>query len=168
MAHVARTLRDCISHAAPARFFWDRSAQVSVNHLAHGTSLGNRLAELAGRSVVLATSSQLTAALALVELDGVARRLTILPPDTATDHLGELIARAEADAVVIDDGTPDRPAFALPVRVACAPAIVPAEKRALPRLATEWLLLTSGTSGVPKMVAQDRKSTRLNSSHSSI
>ena len=142
----------------PARFFWDRAAHVCVNHLVHGTALGGRLAELAGRSVVLATSSQLTAALALIELDGVARRLTILPPDTAADHLGALIARAEADAVVIDDGTPDCAAFDLPIRVACTPAIAPARERALPRLPTEWLLLTSGTSGVPKMVAHSHAS----------
>ena len=32
----------------------------------------------------------------LIELDGVARRLTILPPDTAAGHLGELIARIRA------------------------------------------------------------------------
>jgi acyl-CoA synthetase (AMP-forming)/AMP-acid ligase II len=158
MAHVAQTLRDCIAQTAAARFFWNRSAHVSVNHLVHGTALDNRLADLAGRSVVLATSNQLTAALALIELDGVARRLTILPPDTAAEHLGELIARAEADAVVIDDGTPDCAAFDLPIRVACTPAVVPAEERAIPRLPTEWLLLTSGTSGVPKMVAHNHTS----------
>ena len=153
MPHVARTLRDCISHAGPAQFFWDRSAHVSTNHLVHGTSLGNRLADLAGRSVVLATSGQLTAALTLIELDGVARRLTILPPDTVAGHLGELIARAEADAIVIDEGTPDCAAFDLPIRVTCKSPLIPAHAPALRRLPTEWLLLTSGTSGVPKMVA---------------
>src|SRR5580698_11475434 len=116
MAHVAQTLRDCIAQTAAARFFWDRSAHVSVNHLVHGTALGNRLADLAGRSVVLATSSQLTTALALIELDGVARRLTILPPDSAADHLAVLVARAEADAVVLDDGALEFAAFDLPIR----------------------------------------------------
>src|SRR6202035_3375542 len=135
------------------RLFWDRAARLCVNRLARGTSFGSRLAELAGRSVVVATSSQLTSALALIELDGVARRLTILPPDTATDHLGALIACAEADAVVIDAGTADHAAFDLPVRVVCAPAVVPAEQYLLPQVATEWVLLTSGTSGVPKMAA---------------
>ena len=100
----APSLRDRIADAGPERFFWDRAARLCVNHLARGTSFGGRLAELAGRSVVVATSSQLTSALALIELDGVARRLTILPPDTAADHLAALIACAEADAVVIDAG----------------------------------------------------------------
>jgi acyl-coenzyme A synthetase/AMP-(fatty) acid ligase len=150
---TAPSLRGRIADAAPERFFWDRAARLCVNQLARGTSLGGRLAELAGRSVVIATSSQLTSALALIELDGVARRLTILPPDTAADHLAALIACAEADAVVIDAGTPDHAALDLPVRVVCAPAIVPAEQLALPHVPTEWVMLTSGTSGVPKMAA---------------
>src|SRR6202795_1930889 len=106
----APSLRDRIADAGPERFFWDRAARLCVNHLARGTSFGGRLAELAGCSVVVATSSQLTSALALIELDGVARRLTILPPDTAADHLGTLFACAEADAVVVDEGTPNQPA----------------------------------------------------------
>jgi acyl-CoA synthetase (AMP-forming)/AMP-acid ligase II len=148
---IAPSLRDRIANAGPERFFWDRAARLCVNHLARGTSFGGRLAELAGRSVVVATSSQLTSALALIELDGVARRLTILPPDTAAEHLGTLFACAEADAVVIDEGTPDNAAFDLPVRVVCAPAIVQAGRLSLPQVPTEWVLLTSGTSGVPKM-----------------
>jgi acyl-CoA synthetase (AMP-forming)/AMP-acid ligase II len=147
----APSLKGRIANTAPERFFWDRGARLCVNQLARGTSLGGRLAELPGRSVVVATSSQLTSALALIELDGVARRLTILPPDTAADHLGALIACAGADAVVIDAGTPEHAAFDLPVRVVCAPAIVPAEQLLLPHVSTEWVLLTSGTSGVPKM-----------------
>ena len=109
------------------------------------------LPSFAGRSIVVATSSQLATALALIELDGVARRLTILPPDTAADHLAALIACAEADAVVVDPGTLDHPAFDLPVRVVCAPAVASTEEQSLPHLLTEWVLLTSGTSGVPKM-----------------
>src|SRR5580704_7895423 len=151
----APSLKGRIAVAAPERFFWDRTARLGVNHLARGTSFGGRLAELAGRSVVVATSSQLTSALALIELDGVVRRLTILPPDTAAEHLGTLFACAEADAVVIDEGTPSQTAFDPPARVVCAPAIVPAEQLSLPQLPTEWVLLTSGTSGVPKMAVHD-------------
>src|ERR1700724_2140185 len=112
----APSLRGRIANAAPERFFWDRAARLCVNHLARGTSFGGRLAERARRSVVAATASPLTSALALIELDGVARGLTILPPDTAADHLGPLFACAEADAVIIDAGTLDHPALDLPVR----------------------------------------------------
>jgi acyl-coenzyme A synthetase/AMP-(fatty) acid ligase len=148
----AQSLRQYLANASSARFFWDRAAQACVNHLACGTSLCGRLGELAGKSVLVATSSQLTAVLALIELDGAARRLTILPPDTAEDHLGALIAEAEAEAVVVDDGTPRHAAFDLPVRVVCAPDVAALDQPPLPHVQTEWVLLTSGTVGVPKMV----------------
>src|SRR5260370_38959704 len=136
----APSLRDRIADADPERLFWDRAARLCVNNLARGTSFGGRLAELVGRSVVVATSSQLTTALALIELDGVARRLTILPPDTAADHLGALIACAEADAVVFDAGALDHEALDLPARVVCAPAIVQAGPLALPRCPIECVV----------------------------
>ena len=47
------------------------------------------------------------------------------------------------------------PAFDLPVRAACAPSIAPLEQMPAPHLRTEWVLLTSGTTGVPKMVVHD-------------
>ena len=45
-------------------------------------------------------------------------------------------------------------AFEIALHVACAPSIVPAPTPA-PRPRTEWVLLTSGTTGVPKMVMHD-------------
>jgi acyl-CoA synthetase (AMP-forming)/AMP-acid ligase II len=153
MVPAARTLRDCVAHSAAERFLWDRAISVSVIDLLHGTALGGQRAALAGRSVVIATSGQLSAALAMIELDGVARRLTILPPDTSADHVAELVVRAEADAVIIDDAVPANWAFDLPLRVVCAPPLLLADPPDLPHVQTEWLLLTSGTSGVPKLVA---------------
>jgi acyl-coenzyme A synthetase/AMP-(fatty) acid ligase len=92
----------------------------------------------------------------LIELDGCARRLTILPPDTDANHLGAVIAGAEVDAVVVDSGSPHRKkAFDLPVFVSAAPSIVPSAPVSHRRLRTEWVLLTSGTIGVPKMVLHD-------------
>jgi NAD(P)-dependent dehydrogenase (short-subunit alcohol dehydrogenase family) len=105
--------------------------------------------------VLLATTSQLTTALALIELDAIARRLVILPPDVEAEHLGAVIAAAEVDAAVIDDGTAAAPVLALPVRVGCAPSIVPMDEALPARVATEWLLMTSGTTGVPKLVVHD-------------
>ena len=151
----APSLRAGLADATPERFFFDRAARVCVAKLGRGTSLGGRLAALAGRSVMVATASQLTAALALIELHGVARRLTILPPDTAPEHLAALIGCAEVDAVVVDDGTPPHGALDRLLRVPVTPAIAPAGD--LPPIAThtEWVLLTSGTSGVPKMALHD-------------
>jgi len=145
-------LRNYAADAARDRFFWGRSGQVCVADLARNTGLGGNLQSLAGKSVVLATKSQLTAGLAMIELDGVAQRLLILPPDIDPDHLGPVIARAEADAIVIDDGSPDNEALALPVRVRCVPKLLPLEWRPAAPVQTEWVLLTSGTTGVPKTV----------------
>jgi acyl-CoA synthetase (AMP-forming)/AMP-acid ligase II len=94
----------------------------------------------------------------LIELDGVARRIVILPPDARPEHLAAVIDIAGIDAVVADDGTPPHDALALPARVVCMPAIAPTSGAALPRVRTEWVLMTSGTTGVPKMVVHDLQS----------
>jgi acyl-coenzyme A synthetase/AMP-(fatty) acid ligase len=147
----APALRQCIERTPADQFLFDRDAQVRLGDLLRGTSLSDRLAALCGRSVLVATASQLTAALALIELDGVARRLTILPPDAPRAHLAALIADAECDAVVTDDAA--HPAsFKLPVSALCSPALAPAGQRPAKTLSSEWVLLTSGTTGVPKMV----------------
>ena len=151
----APSLRAYVANAPAVRSIWDRAASARFTDLDRGTSLGGRLADLTGRSVLLATASQLTTALALIELDGLARRLVILPPDTEADHLGVLIAAAQIDAVVTDDGSRQYAAFELPVGVGCASPIVPRDERPPVAFRTEWVLLTSGTAGVPKMVVHD-------------
>ena len=147
----AQPLRHHIENTPADQFFFDRATTVRIDDLNRGTSLSGRLAELAGRSVLIATASQLTSGLALIELDGVARRITILPPDVDPAHLGALIANAEVDAAVVDSDTsalfPN-----LPLVVTCAPQIVPGKRVPAAGPATEWVLLTSGTTGVPKMV----------------
>jgi acyl-coenzyme A synthetase/AMP-(fatty) acid ligase len=150
----APALRDRIAHDAAGLFF-DRATTARYGDLIGGTSLGGRRAELAGRSVLLATATQFTAALALIELDGCARRIVILPPDVPSEYVAPLIASAEIDAVVTDADTPHHAALNLPVRVVCAPVIVPEAAAPSPRLRTEWVMLTSGTTGVPKMVMHD-------------
>ncbi len=147
----AQPLRARVAGMAADAFFFDRAAGVRVADLVCGTSLQGRLANLRGRAVLIATASQLTAALALIELDGIARRLLILPPDVDPDHLGALIAGAEIDAVVTDGTVPPQLA-GLPVRAVCTPSIVPLAAPPRGCKCTEWLLLTSGTTGVPKMV----------------
>ncbi len=157
----APSLRAYVANAPAARFIWDRAAAVRFTDLDRGSSLnrqtsfGGPLTGLAGRSVLLATASQLTTALALIELDGLARRLVILPPDIEADHLGVLMAAAEIDAVVTDDGSRPHAALALPVRVTCAPSLAPLDEARPIAVRTEWVLLTSGTTGVPKMVVHD-------------
>jgi acyl-coenzyme A synthetase/AMP-(fatty) acid ligase len=147
----ARSLRHYIADTGPEQFFFDRGACIRVADLVRGTSLGGRIAELAGRSVAIAAKSQLSSALALIELDGVARRLLILPPDVDAAHLDALMETAGIDAVVTDDGLAEA-FFNIAVRVEAAHDIVQTTAAAPPLNRTEWVLLTSGTTGVPKMV----------------
>jgi acyl-coenzyme A synthetase/AMP-(fatty) acid ligase len=105
-------------------------------------------ADLSGAHVLLRTSDQLFAALGLIELDGVAARIVIVPPDVKPEHLAFVIERAAITVVVGDD-----PALAVDgVRFEqlhlpdTGDDIAPSHK-------TEWVLFTSGTTGVPKMVA---------------
>jgi acyl-coenzyme A synthetase/AMP-(fatty) acid ligase len=153
MAHAeAQSLRQRLGEVASERYLWERDAGVPLDDVARGTSLGGRLSELTGRCVLVAAGSQLTTALALLELDGVARRIVVLPPDAEPSHFGALIGAAEVDAVVVDRVTPPHQALDLALRVECTPAVVPGGHRPQASFSTEWVLLTSGTTGVPKMV----------------
>src|SRR5262245_54012806 len=97
-------LRDSLGHASTCsgRYLWGAAASVRLSDLVDGSGLDCRLADLQGRSVLIATADQLTTAVALIELDGVARRLTLCPPDLAPEHLASVIANSQVDAIVTD------------------------------------------------------------------
>ena len=138
----------------PERDIATAGAALSFKDFAAATSLGGTRAELAGRSVLLFTGDQLSAATALIELDGLARRLVLCPPDLNPKLIGDIAAIAESDAIVYGgDRPPEGADFALMAR--CRLPLQPASAPPLPRIATEWVLLTSGTTGVPKLVSHD-------------
>jgi acyl-coenzyme A synthetase/AMP-(fatty) acid ligase len=148
------SLRDWLIAGADAgRHLHGRDASVALADLARRTSLGGRLDALAGRAVLVATDDQLTAALALIELDGVARRLVVCPPDVSPEHMPAVIADAEIDAVVTSDAAPSH---GLALHAVCRPALAPLTHALPERQPTEWVLFTSGTTGAPKMVVHTR------------
>ncbi len=114
-----------------------------------GSCLADRAA-FAGRSVLVITGDQLAAALALIDLDGLARRLTLCPPDTRAEHLPSIVQDAEIDAIVCS--TP-ADVVSLGVKLVAQCMVPPraAEMPATPVRKTEWLMLTSGTTGAPKI-----------------
>jgi acyl-coenzyme A synthetase/AMP-(fatty) acid ligase len=126
-------------------------AAVYLGDLRWGSSLGGRLGDLRGRSVLVATRDQLTAGLALIELDGVARRIVLSPGDLPPDHLPYVIATAEIDAVVSDDPDTAPDCRGVECFVTCNPRLIRVERNRSENFQTEWILLTSGTTGVPKM-----------------
>ncbi len=128
------------------------SAAVALPDLAHASSLGGRLEELRGRHVLLHVRDQLSAALALIELDGVARRMVLCPPDLAPGHLSAVMATSGADACVHDRVASGMERLEIPL---CIPTEGVLARSSVARRAshlTEWVLLTSGTTGAPKLV----------------
>jgi acyl-coenzyme A synthetase/AMP-(fatty) acid ligase len=122
------------------------------NELLTGTMLGGQGMSLRGQSVLVATESQLHTVAALVELDGFARRIVLYPADLSLEHLSHVIQSAAVDAIVTD-----RIADTSHLGVAC---VTPSgwttnadrSSSGSPELRTEWVLLTSGTTGRPKLV----------------
>ena len=131
------SLWESISSGGPAvGAFHGRSGSVAFQDLTAGSILGGDLESFRGRSVLLTMHEQLGTALALLELDGVARRLVLCTPDLTPEQLVGVRTTAEAD-IVLDS-------------VAAQPTPLPVRRRATED--TEWILLTSGTTGVPKLV----------------
>jgi acyl-coenzyme A synthetase/AMP-(fatty) acid ligase len=151
---MPRPLRDWLNETANGgdRFLHGRHATVALADLIQGSSLGGDLAALDGACVLVLTRDQLTAALTLIELDGVARRMILCPTDFAREHLPAVIAKAGVDAIVSDEDTPDLQPLSVPLHVTCTPAIAPDPATQPGGRQTEWTLFTSGTTGIPKMV----------------
>jgi acyl-coenzyme A synthetase/AMP-(fatty) acid ligase len=136
---------------APEGTLHGRSAAVNLADLARASSLGGHLEQLRGRTVLLSVQDQLSAALALLELDGVARRLVLCPPDLAAQHLPHVLATSGADAWV-GDGAPPAECTAIQVNVQAQAGLTRAKLTRQHSHNSEWVLLTSGTTGVPKLV----------------
>ncbi len=105
---------------------------------------------LAGRSILIRTAKQLPAVLSLIELDGVARRIVLATADVPPAHLDAIACLAEIDVVLADSP------FSSPngLRVlTCDPHLMPRTAERIASYDTEWVLLTSGTTGAPKLVS---------------
>jgi acyl-coenzyme A synthetase/AMP-(fatty) acid ligase len=146
----------CAPNGTPAAALHARDGVVRLSELNSTSILLGKLEALRGRSVLLATYNQLPTGIALLELDGVARRLVLCTPDLSSEQMSAVAATAEADAILIDEGAaPTTP----PVEIFHARASPRAETLQRRRShATEWILLTSGTTGQPKLVVHDVES----------
>jgi acyl-coenzyme A synthetase/AMP-(fatty) acid ligase len=156
--HDVSCLWDSIapSGAAIGGAFHGRGASIALAELNAGSTFGTALESLRGRSVLIATREQLPTALALIELDGVAQRMILCTPDLTAQQLAGVAATAEADAIVLDSPTTAAPASLTPYVVTPRPIPCPIERRTA--ATTEWILLTSGTTGTPKLVVHTLKS----------
>jgi acyl-coenzyme A synthetase/AMP-(fatty) acid ligase len=134
--------------------------EIRLASLQGSSCLAGRQEALRHRSVIVAVRDQLAAALVLIELDGMASRMVLCPPELRREHLAQVIASARADAWIGDDSSSPEPprglglSLALQAQSRLHPCRV--ERRACRE--TEWVLLTSGTTGVPKLVAHTLES----------
>ena len=134
-----------------ADFIADEHGRASILSLAQAAPDPAVIARVRDRTVLLAMPTQMEAVAALLQLDGVARRI-ILWPDEPQQHLSAVVERAKVDVLL----TAWPPSFG-----AGRPAdlydgtLGKAETRAtlapVGRV-TEWVLFTSGTSGRPRMI----------------
>jgi non-ribosomal peptide synthetase component F len=143
-------LRDYLGPEPKGRTISDARQVWSLTNILEQTCLVGRFGELSGRSVLLAVADQLISAIAMTEIDGVARRMLLCPPDLNADHVKALIEDAEIDAVVTDQPARWADAGVYLVVADRTPARSAAKSKT--EHATDWLMLTSGTSGVPKIV----------------
>jgi acyl-coenzyme A synthetase/AMP-(fatty) acid ligase len=127
-----------------------RGAGLSWHDLLAGTVLSGHDHDFRGKSILVATTSQLHAVAALVELDGVARRVILYPPDLSLDHL-DFVTRCAAVDVIVSD----RLSSPLDTIACVNPSgwTTSSDNRdSDAQHPTEWVLLTSGTTGRPKLV----------------
>jgi len=140
------------------RFLRSAERSATLAELGRGLSVGARRDELRGCSVLLATKDQLLAAMTLIELDGIVRRIVLCPPDLPAKHIPSVMATAGVDAIVsgraaLEPGAPDGGRV-----ITCNPRIAPAGPQLCDPPQTEWILLTSGTTGLPKLVVHSLSS----------
>src|ERR1700723_1378559 len=93
-------LRDYLDPGLKGRTLSDARHSASLTDISDRTCLKGRLAEPSGRLWLLVVSSQFLASLVMIEIDGIARRMLLCPPDLNAEHLQALIEDAEIDAVV--------------------------------------------------------------------
>jgi acyl-coenzyme A synthetase/AMP-(fatty) acid ligase len=139
-------------HGAGAREISTRDHTVRLADFAALSPFGAERARFAGRSVVLAVNDMAKAAAALIDLDGLAARIFVVPPGFAPEHLAHAAVRLEADAVVYEGAAP----FVAEVSLSADFPMRPRGAEIAPR-ATEWVLPTSGTSGPPKLAIHTLK-----------
>jgi acyl-CoA synthetase (AMP-forming)/AMP-acid ligase II len=125
----------------PLGAFHTPADSIAASDLASASCLGVDSERFRGRSVLLVMREQLSTAIALLELDGIANRLVLCTPELSQESLAQVARTAGTDAELHDlDPRPMSVARGSPI-----------ERRG--NRETEWILLTSGTTGQPKLVA---------------
>ena len=113
--------------------------------------------------MLVSTVERLASAAALIQLDGLAHRIVLCPGGLSPETLSYVADVAEADALVTDITEPDPGPLSrlerLLLRPCAADAVADRTSRiSVAQAPTEWILLTSGTTGKPKLVQHSLRS----------
>ncbi|MBV1701079.1 MAG: AMP-binding protein [Hyphomicrobiales bacterium] len=133
------------------RWLFGAERQLQLDEALAGTVLP-QASIMHDKIVVLRFASQLANALALLELDGIASQIVLCPPDVQGAMLAQICTQARADFVVSDGAMADEAGLEATI-VELAADFTARLAPTLPAIDTKWLLLTSGTTGAPKLVA---------------
>jgi acyl-coenzyme A synthetase/AMP-(fatty) acid ligase len=153
MSRPELTLRGLLAEAGDlsASMLHGANRSLRLDVAARCTGFQNR-AELRGRSVLIATAEQLTAAFILIELDGLAKRMVLCPPGLSDEHLTGIIRQAEVDTIICDEDRLARWNGVAPQVISYREPSTPLSAGPEGAVETEWVLTTSGTTGAPKLV----------------
>jgi hypothetical protein len=121
------SLRDAIDVGGtpPAGYLIGAEHRTALGDLFQGSAIASGIENLRGRSVLIASADPFCVALALIELDGLARSMTLFPPDLALEHLPYVLRYAEVDAVVSDGSFLSGASIGAAQHALCTPALVP-------------------------------------------
>lgn len=127
---------------------WGHRVSIWLGNMAWGSTLGGALETLQGANVLVRTRDQLSAALALIDLDGIAARIVVAPPDLSPEHLPAVVERAAIHAVVGEDA-----GLAVP-QIRFVPARLPLRPPpdVPPARDSEWILFACDTGSKSRMI----------------
>jgi acyl-coenzyme A synthetase/AMP-(fatty) acid ligase len=130
-------------------------AEANWEELVYRSILEGPTDGLHGQSILIATVDQFRAAAALIELDGIARRIVLYPPDLPLEHLPYVATIADADVLITDRAETAAVQHGVGRVIFCRRNVAPVDQDRASEshsiIETEWILLTSGTTGRPKL-----------------
>jgi acyl-coenzyme A synthetase/AMP-(fatty) acid ligase len=161
-AHLAESSslweRTVIGADLSGRWLRSREAEICFADLCNGSALERPREHFRGQSVLIRTRDQITAALALIELDGIAGRLVLCPPDLPSRYIPQVISAASINVIVSDTESAEKEVSQANWVAVSSRLLRPVENTRSTCETTEWVLLTSGTTGMPKLVVHTLES----------
>jgi len=130
-----------LTHASTGRFLLDTSIRIPLCTHDPASRLRRGVSVYSDTNVFIRTRSQISTVIALLALDGIAKRMIICPPDISDKQIPRLFEVAESNTIVSDA---DIDTSQYPQQLG--------QMRTSRNIDTEWVLFTSGTSGFPKLV----------------